>query len=107
MPKIKVTTRAGELRLIEGQPGQSVKQALIDGGVDEINAITNCGGCCSCGTCHVYVDEGDMARVPPMQPQENDLLYIRDDRQANSRLSCQIRLTDELDGLAVTVAPEW
>lgn len=106
MPRLNVTTRAGEKRTIDGAAGQTVKESLIAGGVTEINAITNCGGCCSCGTCHVFLDAADLARVPPMESQEDDLLYSRDDRRATSRLSCQIRLTDKLDGLSVTVAPE-
>lgn len=107
MPRLNVITRSGERCSIEGAAGQSVKEALIAGGITEINAITNCGGCCSCGTCHVYIDPADMPRLPPMQGQEDDLLYIRDDRRPNSRLSCQVRLADDLDGLTVTVAPEW
>ena len=107
MPRLNVIMRSGERRSIEGAAGESVKDALIAAGITEINAITNCGGCCSCGTCHIYLDPADLARVPPMQSQEDDLLYIRDDRRENSRLSCQVRLADELDGLTVTVAPEW
>jgi 2Fe-2S ferredoxin len=107
MPRLNVITRSGERRIIDAATGESLKAALIAGGVTEINAITNCGGCCSCGTCHVYIDPADVARLAPMEGQEDDLLYVRDDRRENSRLSCQVRLTDALDGLAVTVAPEW
>lgn len=107
MTRVNVTTRSGDKRTIDAKAGQSLKEALLEGGITEINAITNCGGCCSCGTCHVFVDPTDMARVPPMKGQENDLLYSHEDRRPNSRLSCQIRVTDELDGLSVTVAPEW
>lgn len=107
MPRLNVTTRGGKKCAIQAKVGQTVKEALMEGGVGEINAITNCGGCCSCGTCHVFVDSADMARVPPMGRQEDDLLYIRDDRRQNSRLSCQIRISEEMDGLSVTVAPEW
>jgi 2Fe-2S ferredoxin len=106
MPQLNVITRSGQKRTIEAQAGHTLKEALIAGGVGEINAITNCGGCCSCGTCHVFLDAADMKRVPPMRGQENDLLYIHDNRQPTSRLSCQIRVTDELDGLSVTIAPE-
>jgi 2Fe-2S ferredoxin len=83
-----------------------LKEALIAGGIDEINVLGNCGGCCSCGTCHVFVDPSDIARLLPIQPQEHDLLGVHEDRCPTSRLSCQIKLTDELDGLSVTVAPE-
>jgi ferredoxin, 2Fe-2S len=107
MAKLTVTTRGGERRTVEARAGQSVKEALMDGGISEINAITSCGGCCSCGTCHVFVDPADMQRLPPMHEQENDLLYVHSNRRATSRLSCQIKVTEELDGLSVTVAPEY
>lgn len=107
MPRINVTLRSGETRVVEGRAGQSLKEALIAGGVEEIEAITSCGGCCSCGTCHVFIDPRDLGRLVPMQSQEDDLLNARDDRRPTSRLSCQVCLTDELDGLSVTVAPEW
>jgi 2Fe-2S ferredoxin len=106
MPRLNVVMRSGERRSIQGTAGYSVKEVLIAGGVDEINAITNCGGCCSCGTCHVFVDPVDLERLPPMHSQEDDLLGIHDTRLPASRLSCQVVLTDDLDGLTVTVAPE-
>jgi 2Fe-2S ferredoxin len=107
MPRLNIITRSGERRVVDAAAGGSLKAALIAGGVTEINAITNCGGCCSCGTCHVYIDPNDLERLAPMEGQEDDLLYVRDDRRANSRLSCQVRLTDALEGLTVTIAPEW
>ena len=107
MPRITVTTRSGETRTIEASSGSSLKDALMAGGIEEINAVTSCGGCCSCGTCHVFIAPEDLARLPGMQSQEDDLLYAQDDRQPTSRLSCQISVTDQLDGLKVTVAPEW
>ena len=107
MPRIHVTLRSGETRAITAAAGSSLKEGLIAGGIAEINAITNCGGCCSCGTCHVFIAQGDLARLPEMASQEDDLLQARDDRQANSRRSCQVKVTEALDGLSVTVAPEW
>lgn len=104
MPSVEVTTRDGRTRRIEGEAGRSLMLNLQAGGIEEILAL--CGGCCSCGTCHVYVDEAWLDRLPGMKTDENDLLDFSDARQKNSRLSCQIRLTDALDGIAVTVAPE-
>jgi len=72
--------------------------------VDELLAL--CGGCCACATCHVYVDEAFVARVPPMSEDEDDLLESSTHRERTSRLSCQIPFTDELDGLRVQIAPE-
>jgi ferredoxin, 2Fe-2S len=79
-------------------------ETLRDGGVDELLAL--CGGCCSCATCHVYVDPAFANRIPPMTEDENDLLDSSDHRLQSSRLSCQITMTAELDGLGVRVAPE-
>jgi 2Fe-2S ferredoxin len=104
MPKLIVVTREGEESTLEAQGGLSVMEAIRDAGIDELLAL--CGGCCSCATCHVQVDEAFLSKLPPMSPDEDDLLDSSDFRQANSRLSCQIPLTDALDGLKVTIAPE-
>jgi 2Fe-2S ferredoxin len=104
MPRLTVTTRGGESRIVEARAGLSVMEIIRDAGFDEILAL--CGGCCSCGTCHVHVDLAFLALLPPMGNVENDLLDCSDHRGAQSRLSCQIRFEDALDGLAVTIAPE-
>ena len=104
MPKLIVVTREGEEREIIGDTGLSVMEAIRDAGIDEILAL--CGGCCSCATCHVHVDPEFAAKLPKMSPDEDDLLDSTSDRDANSRLSCQIELTDALDGLRVTIAAE-
>jgi 2Fe-2S ferredoxin len=99
-----VTTRDGRTKQLQGQSGRSLMENLRDGGIEEILAL--CGGCCSCATCHVFVDEEWLGQLPPMSEDEDDLLETSNARAANSRLSCQIPLTDALDGIAVTVAPE-
>ena len=104
MPTINVTTRTGETRAVEATLGNSIMENLRDGGIDEILAL--CGGCLSCATCHVFVDDQWLAQLPPLSEDEDDLLDSSDARQANSRLSCQLPLTEELDGIKVTVAPE-
>ncbi len=104
MAKLTVTRRDGSTSDIDAKPGLSVMQALRNGGVDEVLAL--CGGCCSCGTCHVYVDPDWVARLPPCGEDEGDMLEGSPHRRDNSRLSCQIRVTETLDGLRVTVAPE-
>ena len=104
MPTINVTTRYGSTHILAGQVDQSLMQNLRDGGIDEILAL--CGGCASCATCHVYVDEAWLGQLPTMGADEDDLLDCSEARQVNSRLSCQIPLTFALDGIAVTVAPE-
>ena len=104
MPTINVTTRTGETRAVEATLGNSIMENLRDGGIDEILAL--CGGCLSCATCHVFVDDQWLDRLPPLSEDEDDLLDSSDARQANSRLSCQLPLTEELDGIKVRVAPE-
>jgi 2Fe-2S ferredoxin len=104
MATINITTRAGETRSIPAREGLSVMQLLRSGGIDEIVAM--CGGGCSCATCHVYVEPGQQALLPPMGSDEQDLLETSDHFLPNSRLSCQIRFTAALDGLNLTVAPE-
>lgn len=104
MPIIHVTTREGEQRQIEASAGRSLMENLRDGGIDEILAL--CGGNCSCATCHVHVARQWLDQLPPMSADEDDLLDSSDDRDETSRLSCQIPVTDALDGLAVTVAAE-
>jgi 2Fe-2S ferredoxin len=104
MPSIHVTARDGSQRSVTAAGGQSLKDALKAGGIDEILGL--CGGFASCGTCHVHVAEDWLERLPPMRADEEELLGFSDWRQANSRLACQIPLTEALDGIAVTVASE-
>ena len=104
MAKLTVTLRDGTTTEIAGKPGLSVMQNLRNGGIEEVLAL--CGGCCSCATCHVYVDPTWLGRVPAQGEDEADLLESSSHKRENSRLSCQIPFTAALDGLAVTVAPE-
>lgn len=104
MPKLIVVTRAGEESAVEAADGLTVMEAIRDNGFDELLAL--CGGCCSCATCHVHVDPAFKDRLPAMSEDEDDLLESSDHRNEDSRLGCQIPLTDELDGLRVTIAQE-
>jgi len=104
MPKLIVVTREGEERAVDGEAGLSVMEVIRDNGFDELLAL--CGGCCSCATCHVHVDPEFAAKLPPISEDEDDLLESSSERDANSRLSCQIPFTDALDGLRVTIAAE-
>lgn len=104
MPKLVVVTREGEESVFEAEAGLSVMEVIRDNGVDELLAL--CGGCCSCATCHVFVDPAFAALLPDMSDDENDLLDSSEHRDDRSRLSCQIAMTDDLDGLIVTIAPE-
>ena len=104
MPSLTVVTREGTESVVEASTGLSVMEVIRDAGFDELLAL--CGGCCSCATCHVYVDPAFTDKLPAMSEDENDLLDSSDHRTAESRLSCQIPVTDAIDGLRVTIAPE-
>ncbi|EQB31291.1 2Fe-2S iron-sulfur cluster-binding protein [Sphingobium ummariense] len=104
MAKLIVVNRAGEEQAVEGDNGLSVMEIIRDNGFDELLAL--CGGCCSCATCHVYVDPAFAGALSPMSEDENDLLDSSDQRNETSRLSCQLVFSDALDGLRVTIAPE-
>lgn len=104
MPSISVTDRSGAERVIQPATGTSLMEALRNAGFDEILAL--CGGNCSCATCHVYVDPERLGVFAALSPDEDDLLDSSDHRQPNSRLSCQLMVTDDLDGLAITIPPE-
>lgn len=104
MPKLIVVTREGEERELDGDAGLSVMEVIRDGGVDELLAL--CGGCCSCATCHVHVDSAFADRLAPMSEDEDDLLDSASDRDATSRLSCQVPFGPALDGLRVRIAAE-
>ena len=104
MTTLSITNRAGEERQIEAQEGLSVMEAIRDSGDEEVQAL--CGGCCSCATCHVYVDPAFVDQLPAISNDENELLEGSSHRKANSRLSCQIPFVPPLNGLRVTIAPE-
>lgn len=102
---LTVTGVDGTVHAIAAKEGETLMEATREAGVDGI--IAECGGACSCATCHVYVDAGWFETVGPPNDVEEDMLDMVDDiRQPTSRLSCQIKLSSELDGLTATVAPE-
>lgn len=104
MVEILVTDRGGQTRRIEADAGLSLMEAIRAGGLDELLAL--CGGCCSCATCHVYVDPDFAGLLLPMSEDENDLLDCSDHRDARSRLSCQLPVAGTMGGMRVTIAPE-
>ena len=99
MPHVTFVTPQGAETLVEGLVGQSVMELARRAGIAEI--VAECGGSCACATCHVYVDPAWQARTGAPGPDEADMLDFVQDRTPQSRLSCQIRLRPELDGLAV------
>ena len=101
--KLYVTDHNGNEQQIEGIDGWQLMEAIRDEGV-EIKA--ECGGACACATCHVYIDEDWKNKIPEKSEEEMDMLDLAFDVQENSRLSCQIIITPDLDGLKVTLAPD-
>jgi 2Fe-2S ferredoxin len=101
MPKVTFVEYTGTEREIELPSGLSVMQGAIDHQIAGIDA--DCGGECACATCHVYVDPRWLERVGPQGSQEAALLDFAALAQPNSRLACQIRMTDQLDGLVVNL----
>lgn len=104
MTNLVVVTREGEEMTFDAQDGMSVMEVIRENGVDDLLAL--CGGCCSCATCHVYVDPEFADLLPTMTEDESDLLDSSDFRNDQSRLSCQLRMNSTLDGLKVVIAPE-
>jgi len=104
MTKLVIVNRAGAESEIEVTDGITVMEAIRDNGFDELLAL--CGGCCSCATCHVYVDDSFAGKLPAISEDESDLLDSSDHRNASSRLSCQLTVTPAIDGLRVKIAPE-
>jgi 2Fe-2S ferredoxin len=102
MPKLIVKALDGAERVLNVESNQSVMEGIRNAGIGELLAM--CGGCRSCATCHVYVDEAFWGKLPPMSDDENSLLDGTLDRRSFSRLSCQIQMSQELDGLAVMIA---
>ncbi|MEP7223000.1 MAG: 2Fe-2S iron-sulfur cluster-binding protein [Novosphingobium sp.] len=104
MAKLVIVNREGTETEIEVQNGFTVMEAIRDNGFDELLAL--CGGCCSCATCHIHIDPAFQDKLPAMSEDENDLLDSSDHRNECSRLSCQVKMSDALDGLRVIIAEE-
>lgn len=104
MPKISIVDRDGGERTVEAEPGSSLMETIRDAGFDDLLAL--CGGCCSCATCHVFIDPQWIDRVGLPSADEDDLLDSSLHKSATSRLSCQVRIGGDLDGLKVTIAPD-
>lgn len=103
MPRIIFIQHDGSERSVEARSGQSVMQAAVDALVPGI--LADCGGCCTCATCHAYVDPAWLERVPPAGADEAIMVDCAMHVEANSRLTCQIEVSDALDGLVVRLPP--
>jgi ferredoxin, 2Fe-2S len=101
LPKITFIQPDGSQQTVEAPIGWSVMEAAVKALVPGIDA--DCGGACACATCHVYVDPAWLAALPPKAEMEETMLDFAQAAAPNSRLSCQVRVTSELDGLIVRV----
>ena len=100
MPRVTYISQDQKATTLDIDVGTSVMQAAVLHGVDGI--VAECGGSCMCATCHVYVQGEQLGVTPPMQPDEDAMLEATaSPRQPNSRLSCQLVMTAEMDGLVV------
>ena len=102
MPKINYRLIDGGVAELEVDNGYSVMEGAVNAGIDGI--VAECGGACACATCHAYIDEAWLDKLPAMDDMEDAMLDAAYERRDNSRLTCQIEVSDELDGLIVTVA---
>src|SRR6201995_4990400 len=100
MTRINFVDHTGETRSIDVENGATVMEAAIRNAIPGIEA--ECGGPCACAACHGYVDEGSREKVGPPAPMEEDMLDFGCDVRPISPLSCQIKVSDELDGLKVS-----
>ena len=104
MPSLTFVHPDGSRQDVQARAGISAMQAAVNDGIDGI--VAECGGNAMCATCHVYVDPAWAARVPSITSDEDDMLdSTSSERKPNSRLSCQIRLSPELDGLVLHLPP--
>ena len=101
--KIKVTDREGNKHELEGDTNSTLMEILRDANLD-IEAA--CGGCCACATCHVYINDQWLEKISPKDDDEESMLDQAFDVRNSSRLSCQINLSEDLDGIELELAPE-
>ena len=100
MPKITYIEHGGNEHVVEVSSGLTVMEGARDNNIPGIDA--DCGGSMACATCHVYVDDKWFEKIPKAEDAENDMIDMAFEPKKNSRLSCQIIVNDELDGLEVT-----
>ncbi len=103
MPKITYIDNDGAARTVEAEVGSTVMETAVNNDVPGI--LATCGGSCSCATCHVYVDEEWFDKLPAPELEELDMLDTAHDLEPTSRLSCQIAVSEELNGLTVKTPP--
>lgn len=104
MISLTVKTRDGVPHAVQGEEGLTLMEVIRKTDISELMAL--CGGCCSCATCHVYVEQAPDTALSSGSSDEDELLESSEHRRVTSRLSCQIQLTAEMTGMVVSIAPE-
>ena len=105
MPQVTYTDHSGASRTVQATVGDSVMETAVRNGVPGI--VAECGGSLSCATCHVFVDDADLGALPAMEEMEDEMLWgAAEDRRENSRLSCQVKVTDGCDLHVTTPATQ-
>ncbi len=105
MPKVTFIDADGTRHEVEGKNGISLMEIALSNNIDGIEA--ECGGSCMCATCHCFIEDDFTAGVPAMESDEDEMLgFTAVDRKPSSRLSCQIKMADELDGIEVQLPSE-
>ena len=102
MSKVIYITPNGERIEVEVENGYSIMEGAINNNIDGI--VAECGGACACATCHSYIDDNWLSRLPEMDDMEDSMLDAAYERQSTSRLTCQIEMNDDLDGLIIYIA---
>ena len=101
MPTVTYTQPDGTTKNIEVKVGQSIKDGAVNNLIPGI--LAECGGACACATCHIYIDDQWFGKVGPAEDIEKDMLDFAEDVKDNSRLSCQVDMSEDLNGLIVHV----
>lgn len=104
MPKVVYIEHSGAVREVDAPLGRNLMQVALDNGVDGI--LGDCGGSCSCATCHGYVDPEWLGKLPPQTETETFMLEGVPDPQPGSRLCCQLRMQAEMDGITIRLPAE-
>ncbi len=99
MPTITFISHSGQISKVFAQTGDSLMETATFNGIPEV--VAECGGACSCATCHVYIDPDTYAQLPSPDETEKEMLEFAIDPRKNSRLSCQVEITEELEGMVV------
>lgn len=102
--KLHITDRQGESHEIEAIVGFTIKDVIAQS--LRPDHFGDCGGCCACATCHVYVDEAYVDKLNICDEDETEMLEMSSDKRSNSRLGCQVPVTAEMDGMKLEVAQD-